>query len=488
MFTFRGIHRQRLHKPFVRFQSTASPPRPARLPLVIATGAASFALGWYTPQMFTSNSKTSTPAPPNPASTGPPTLDTKAGYPFSFSEPPTEAEVTEILNSHAWSVTLPPHDTSDITRYDGCQLASNSECEDRYIHGRFPSPLPGTNQQDWLAFGVFDGHLGAQTAALLTKHLIPYVHQALAQSSPQDIHAAISSAFTSLDDAFVLHAKETLADPSLSWSQKLVRLVPGSNGSCALLALYDPSSGNLHVACTGDSRAVMCRLEDPSTKEWKLEPLSIDQGGGSATEKARVAAEHPGEDVDRLVKNGRVLGLATARAFGDGHWKWDLETLQKGKEGYFADTLRAHDGEVYQTPPYVTARPEVTTTEIKKGGKAVMIMASDGFWDAVTSQQAVELVARWVEWRGRGCPPEQEGNDEKFGGNGFDWTVRRKDWWGKVNEEKWTVRDGNAAVHLTRNALGGKHHDLVSGLLALRPPFSRWARDDITVQVVFFNC
>ncbi len=49
------------------------------------------------------------------------------------------------------------------------------------------------------------------------------------------------------------------------------------------------------------------------------------------------------------------------------------------------------------------------------------------------------------------------------------------------------LQDDNAAVHLIRNALGGAHHDLVSGLLTFKQPFAREVRDDITVQVVFFE-
>jgi pyruvate dehydrogenase phosphatase len=38
-----------------------------------------------------------------------------------------------------------------------------------------------------------------------------------------------------------------------------------------------------------------------------------------------------------------------------------------------------------------------------------------------------------------------------------------------------------------RNALGGAHHDLISGLLAFKPPYARMVRDDMTVQVAFFD-
>jgi len=55
----------------------------------------------------------------------------------------------------------------------------------------------------------------------------------------------------------------------------------------------------------------------------------------------------------------------------------------------------------------------------------------------------------------------------------------------RFEEKKTIVQDENAAVHLIRNTLGAHYH-LISGLLAFKPPFARWTRDDMTAQVVFF--
>lgn len=44
----------------------------------------------------------------------------------------------------------------------------------------------------------------------------------------------------------------------------------------------------------------------------------------------------------------------------------------------------------------------------------------------------------------------------------------------------------NVAVHLLRNACGGDHGELLVGKLAFQAPFSRLARDDMTVQILFF--
>lgn len=455
----------------------------------IGVGVTGFALGWAA---FELNSKNkSKAASASNGATGPPAIDIKSGYPFSplsLPPPPSPEQVTARLNQDAWSVANNNPRLAGFSRYDGSQLPSNSPCEDRYIHGRFPAPSSAQSGREWLTWGVFDGHLGAKTAEALTKHLIPYVHKSLSglAEPPDDatVHQAIASAFLALDDAFIQHAESTVDRTDLSWAEKSVGISPGSNGSCALLSLYDPSSRKLHVACTGDSRAVMGR-RDPTTGKWETIPLSIDQSGSNEAEAERIRSEHRGEDISKIVKDGRVLGLATARAFGDGHWKWPLQLLERLRVEYLADYMQRPDPEVHKNPPYITAKPEVTTTVLKVDQPAFMIMASDGLWDVVTSEQAVSLVARWLEWRAKGSPAPEKVPQDKFGP--FDWSqVRRRN--SKMMEEKTTVQDGNAAVHLTRNALGGAHHDMISGVLSFESSYSRYARDDITVQVVFFNC
>jgi pyruvate dehydrogenase phosphatase len=49
----------------------------------------------------------------------------------------------------------------------------------------------------------------------------------------------------------------------------------------------------------------------------------------------------------------------------------------------------------YRTPPYVTANPDVGTMQLEKGGFA--IMASDGLWDLVTSEEAARIVRRAID-------------------------------------------------------------------------------------------
>jgi pyruvate dehydrogenase phosphatase len=50
-----------------------------------------------------------------------------------------------------------------------------------------------------------------------------------------------------------------------------------------------------------------------------------------------------------------------------------------------------------RTPPYLTAEPVVTSTKIDPRNPSFLIMATDGLWDMLSSQQAVDVVGKWLE-------------------------------------------------------------------------------------------
>ncbi|KAE8168479.1 phosphatase 2C-like domain-containing protein [Aspergillus tamarii] len=397
---------------------------------------------------------------------------------------PSKDEVTRIISQDAYSV--PVRSVAGVNRYDGTQLASNSLCEDRFTHGMFPSPLNDGTQ--WMAWAVFDGHAGWQTAELLKDQLLPFVRHSLSQVKSassgeepipdEELHHAITKAFVDLDDSIIKTAMQTVQS-SEPLQDKLKKLAPAYAGSCALLSMYDSVTSSLHVACTGDSRAVLGR-QMPDGK-WEAIPLSVDQTGSNEDEVARINQEHPGEE--NIAKNGRILGMMVSRAFGDSRWKWSLDLQQDLKERFGGPSPLTPRYDV-RTPPYLTAEPAVTTTKIDRSKPSFVILATDGMWDTLSNQQAVNLVGKWLDAQIHGHPnsePTAEYKRVDFGdlGKGVDW---------EFEEGRTTIQDDNVAVHLVRNSLGGKHHELIAGRLALGSPFSRRIRDDMTVQVVFFNC
>ncbi|KAJ5827020.1 hypothetical protein N7447_003783 [Penicillium robsamsonii] len=370
---------------------------------------------------------------------------------------PSREDVTQILSKEAYSFQV--RDIAGVKRYDGVQLASNSPCEDRFIHGKLSSPWNENDQ--WMSWAVFDGHSGWQTAELLTKQLLPFVRRRLAEIKPlsnepvpnESVQGAIMKGFVELDDSIIKTAQDTSKSKE-SFQDKVKRLAPAYAGSCALLSLYNPTTSTLHVACTGDSRAVLG--QKGSDGKWEVIPLSVDQTGSNEEETTRISKEHPGEE--NISKDGRVLGLMVSRAFGDSLWKWPLE-FQKEMKRKFNGPAPLTPRYNVRTPPYLTAEPVVTSTKIDPTKPSFLILATDGLWDYLSKS-----------------------TDRRFDYGRFWDDV---DW--KFVEERTTTQDDNAAVHLVRNSLGGSHHELIAGRLAFGPPFSRRVRDDITVQVVFFN-
>ena len=81
-----------------------------------------------------------------------------------------------------------------------------------------------------------------------------------------------------------------------------------------------------------------------------------------------------------------------------------------------------------------------------------LAIGSDGLWEKMTPNQVVRLVGEHIKGKSK---------------------------------------DKNAATHLIRNALGGTTYDLdhikLSQSLSLPKDMVRMQRDDITIQVVFFD-
>lgn len=196
-------------------------------------------------------------------------------------------------------------------------------------------------------------------------------------------------------------------------------------------------------------------------------------------------AEHPGEE--HVIRNGRVLGgLEPTRAFGDAFYKWSVETQLKIKKEFFGRTPSA----LLKTPPYVTAEPVVTTTQICPERGDFVVLATDGLWEMLTNEEVVGLVGRWLEEQQK-TPGQKEGGGwfgGLFGGKdgalpveggGVEGTgqrqpIRVRQWGVTAKEsERFVWEDRNAATHLVRNALGGKNRDMVCALLTLPSPYSR---------------
>lgn len=222
------------------------------------------------------------------------------------------------------------------------RVASNNPIEDAHAHGLHPR-LPGSPDQR-MFFAVMDGHAGFHTSQLLSRILIPAVALELSQAAtpstsvyervklalsfgtsgpskelpPGATARAVQKAFTDLDYEIISAPLKLLVtnvdqvslrkglipdlsqnpmalpvmQPAMSgmstWLPLSLHISP-ILGSCALMAILDPASQDLHVACTGDARAVAGYWEETAdgSGRWRVEVMSEDQTGRNPNELKR---------------------------------------------------------------------------------------------------------------------------------------------------------------------------------------------------------
>ncbi|KAH8728436.1 phosphatase 2C-like domain-containing protein [Phaeosphaeriaceae sp. PMI808] len=425
----------------------------------------------------------------------------------TLKEPSVGQFLSEQFNKLAfgWSLSGEFAEHEHIPDTHGCRFRSNKPCEDYYAI----STSPGTGSNLWNYWSIMDGHAGGDTAIQLQWTLIPYLSSALlglpAHSSSMEVETTIKQAFLRLDKSIMDNARTAANWSPATNGAAIAALMPAISGSCALVAAFDPEKDTLRVACTGDSRAVLGRW-DSSSQSYTTIPLSVDQTGFNQKEVERLAKEHPGEPDIIDPKTGRLLGMMVTRAFGDHRWKWDNEFVKTVQCKFWGSSPRPGS----KTPPYMTAEPEVTETEIvrvdptkEKGAGAsksdFMIMASDGLWDRMSSEHAVECVQEWLEAKQRGNgsvsnDPRLQSNPPVYAATsieeeGIEFNVENgevADW--KATPEFFAIEDDNAAVCLARNALGGARRGLFLGVLSIEnSPRCRSVVDDTTIMVVFFD-
>jgi len=206
-------------------------------------------------------------------------------------------------------------------------------------------------------FAVFDGHGGEEAAKFCAKRLPKAIRRGGAASNAP---AALHSSFVSLDEKM-----ENVAE-KIANNQRCF----GTIGCTAVACLIDHDS--IIVANAGDSRAVLCCGVEAIE-------LSQDHKPGLASESARI--EECGGFVRKAHTDlagrhhvARVNGtLAVSRAMGD---------LQfKKNKGAGADKQ------------IVSCVPDVTVCN-RQPHDEFLVIACDGVWDVLSSQEVVKRVRK----------------------------------------------------------------------------------------------
>jgi protein phosphatase 2C family protein 2/3 len=219
-------------------------------------------------------------------------------------------------------------------------------------------------------FGVLDGHGGIDCAQHISDDIPMKVTSLLRQRH---------SSLTALYHTF----KEIDVD--------FLRSCGGSNaGSTACILLFNHVHNLIYIANTGDTRAVL------SHNNIAID-LSYDRKATDAEEIARIAY-HGG-----FVVNGRVMGiLAVARAFGDLQIKKMKPSSSSTAPGAVSSTSSVtHNTHHHLNLPslgkndgysnILIVDPEISQFYPIRDDQFIII-ATDGLWDVMTSQEAVDFI------------------------------------------------------------------------------------------------
>ncbi|XP_022988820.1 probable protein phosphatase 2C 63 [Cucurbita maxima] len=261
-----------------------------------------------------------------------------------------------------WHSDLKPHASGD---YSIAVVQANSCLEDQSQIFTSPSAT---------YVGVYDGHGGPEASRFVNKHLVPYMHKfALEQGGlSEDV---IKKAFNATEEEFLRLVKRALpAKPQIA-----------SVGSCCLVGAI--SNKKLYIANLGDSRAVLGRRVSENQRTPVVsERLSTDHNVGVDEIREEVVALHPDDAHIVVYTRGvwRIKGIIqVSRSIGDVYLK---------KPEFNRDPIFQQFGNpVPLKRPVMTAEPSILTRELKPQD-LFLIFASDGLWEQLTDEAAVEIV------------------------------------------------------------------------------------------------
>lgn len=199
-------------------------------------------------------------------------------------------------------------------------------------------------------FAVYDGHGGNQAAQFVSSKLHNNIVQHPLFST--NIEEAIREGFIQTEKQF---EEETIREK-----------IHGGVGTTACVGIIFKHT--LYIANVGDSAAILCRkgkpipLTNPHTVKNPKEKDRISSLGGVIVKDQRLG--HP-------LWNPHLINIGVTRAFGDFYFKQKEWT----------------DGK----PSGLTAEPEIVQLPLTTDDY-FLLLASDGFWDVIGTQQAISLI------------------------------------------------------------------------------------------------
>ncbi|KAK7310305.1 hypothetical protein RJT34_07739 [Clitoria ternatea] len=220
--------------------------------------------------------------------------------------------------------------------------------------------------------GVYDGHGGPEASRFVNERLFKHIKKFTSENKGMSAEV-INKAFLATEEEFLsLVEKQWLHKPQIA-----------SVGACCLVGII--CSGELYIANAGDSRAVLGRL-DEATKEIKAVQLSTEHNACLESVREELRSLHPDDPQIVVMKHKvwRVKGLIqVSRSLGDAY-------LKKAMFNKAPLLAKFRLPEAFEKP-ILKAEPTILVQKLYPQDQ-FLIFASDGLWEHVTNQEAVDIV------------------------------------------------------------------------------------------------
>ncbi|KAK9026633.1 hypothetical protein V6N11_039468 [Hibiscus sabdariffa] len=185
----------------------------------------------------------------------------------------------------------------------------------------------------------------------------------------------LRSAFSSTEDEFLTLVRRTCG----------IKPLIAAIGSCCLVGVI--WKGTLYVANLGDSRVVIGYLG--RSNKIVADQLTRDHNASIEEVRQELRSLHPDDSHIVVMKHGvwRIKGIIqVSRSIGDAYLKRPEFSLDPSfPRFHLSEPIRR---------PVLTAEPSLFTRVLQPSDK-FFIFASDGLWEHLTNQQAVEIVYKY---------------------------------------------------------------------------------------------
>lgn len=220
--------------------------------------------------------------------------------------------------------------------------------------------------------GIYDGHNGPDVSKFISRNLFPHISRFASEKGGMSVEV-LQMAFSATEEGF-----ESLVVEAWPTAPQIATV-----GSCCLVGVIN--DGTVYIANAGDSRAVLGSIFR-ATGAITAVQLTNEHNAAIEAVRQELRALHPDDSRIVMQKRGvwRVKGvIQVSRAIGDVY----LKKQEFNREPICAQFRLSEP----LLRPVLTAEPDICVHKLQPQDR-FLIFASDGLWEHITNEEAVELV------------------------------------------------------------------------------------------------